>query len=178
MEKAKKSFHVADYCVFGAVLLISLGIGLYHALRGGKQKTKGEYLMGNRQMSLLPVSISILVSIISSNTILGVPAEMYHYGIDHFFSIGGSIAACVVIAFTFVPLLYPLKLTSCYGYLELRFRSPLPKKLASLIIVAFLENATIGYSLESLCVCVCVFVCVCVCVCFCTITQKEIDLGT
>ena len=46
----------------------------------------------------------------------------------------------------------------------------------SIIIVAFLENATIGYSLESLCVCVCVSVCVCVC--FCTITQKEIDLGT
>ena len=31
------------------------------------------------------------------------------------------------------------------------------------IIVAFLENATIGYSLESVCVCVCVCV-VCVCV--------------
>ena len=29
-----------------------------------------------------------------------------------------------------------------------------------IIIVAFLENATIGYSLESLCVCVSVFVCV------------------
>ena len=35
-----------------------------------------------------------------------------------------------------------------------------------LVTVAFQENATIGYSLES------------VCVCFCTITQKEIDLGT
>ena len=32
------------------------------------------------------------------------------------------------------------------------------------IIVAFLENATIGYSLESVCVCVCVCVCLCVCV--------------
>ena len=31
-----------------------------------------------------------------------------------------------------------------------------------LIIVAFLENPTIGYSLESVCVCVSVFVCVCV----------------
>ena len=29
-----------------------------------------------------------------------------------------------------------------------------------IIIVAFLENATIGYSLESLCVCVCLCVCV------------------
>ena len=33
-----------------------------------------------------------------------------------------------------------------------------------IIIVAFLENATIGYSLESLCVCVCASVFVCVCV--------------
>ena len=135
MENAKNSFHVADYCVFGAVLLISLGIGLYHALTGGKQKTKGEYLTGNRQMSLLPVSISILVSIISANTILGVPAEMYSYGIDYVFSAGGAVASCVVIAFIFVPLLYPLKLTSCYEYLELTFRSPSPKKLASLILI-------------------------------------------
>ena len=37
-------------------------------------------------------------------------------------------------------------------------------KKPSLVIVAFLENATIGYSLESLCVCVCVCVCPCVCV--------------
>ena len=29
-----------------------------------------------------------------------------------------------------------------------------------LVIVAFLENATIGYSLESVCVCVCPHLCV------------------
>ena len=45
-------------------------------------------------------------------------------------------------------------------------------KNLNVIIVVLLENATIGYSLESLCVCVCL------CVCFCMITQKEIDLGT
>ena len=43
-----------------------------------------------------------------------------------------------------------------------------------IFIVAFLENATIEYSLES----VCVYVCVRVCVRVCTITRKEIDLGT
>ena len=51
------------------------------------------------------------------------------------------------------------------------------------VIITFLENATIEYSLASVCVCVsvfvcvCVGVCVCVCVCFSTITQKEIYLG-
>ena len=49
-------------------------------------------------------------------------------------------------------------------------------KKIGLIIVAFLENATIGYSLESVCVCVCP--CLCVCVCFCMITQREIDIET
>ena len=37
----------------------------------------------------------------------------------------------------------------------------------TIIKVAFLENATIGCSLESVCVCVCVCVCVFVCVCVC-----------
>ena len=41
------------------------------------------------------------------------------------------------------------------------------------IIIVCLQNATIEYSLEYLCVCVCFRVCV-----FLTITQKEIDLGT
>ena len=55
-----------------------------------------------------------------------------------------------------------------YGWMEQTFL----EDTFRVIIVAFLENATIGYSLES----VCVFLCLCVC--FCTITQKEIHLGT
>ena len=35
-------------------------------------------------------------------------------------------------------------------------------KVLQIIIVAFLENASIRYSLESVCVCLCVRVCVCV----------------
>ena len=135
MEKVNNSFHTADYCIFGAVLLIFLAMGLYHAFSGGRQKTIGEYLMGDRHMSLVPVAVSILVSMVSSNTILGMPAEMYNYGIDYFFSFGGLIAANVVIALTFVPLLYPLTLTSCYKYLELRFQSPWLKKLASSLLL-------------------------------------------
>ena len=68
--------------------------------------------MGDHHMSLVPVAVSILVSMVSSNTILGMPAEMYSYGIDYFFGVGAPIAAYVVIALTFVPLLYPLVLTA------------------------------------------------------------------
>ena len=56
-------------------------------------------------------------------------------------------------------------LTTC-GYLLI-----VKTQTGGLFIVAFLENATIGYLLESLCVCVCVSVFVCVY--FCTITKKK-----
>ena len=49
--------------------------------------------------------------------------------------------------------LYQLKLTNASGIHNSCYTG-------TVIIVAFLENATIGYSLESLCVCVCVCVCV------------------
>jgi Na+/proline symporter len=51
-----------DWAVFATILVISACIGIYHALSGGKQNTTKEFLMGNRQMSCLPVAVSILVS--------------------------------------------------------------------------------------------------------------------
>ena len=73
-----------------------------------------KYLVGDRQMSLIPVTISLLVSVISANTLIGVPAEMYAYGINYWLLPIGLVPACIGVAFTFVPLLYPLKITSCY----------------------------------------------------------------
>ena len=51
---------------------------------------------------------------------------------------------------------------------DLQFRGLGRMHLMVLIIVAFLQNATIEYSSEA----------VCIHVCFCMITQKVIDLGT
>lgn len=107
-----KSLHVGDYIIFAGTLLVSLGIGFYHSFTGGKQKTTNEYLMGNRQMNILPVTISMTVSYISTITMLGYPAEMYAFGAQ--FSLGiiaigiGGCLACAV----FVPVFYPLQLTS------------------------------------------------------------------
>ena len=48
---------------------------------------------------------------------------------------------------------------------------------SELVIVAFLENATIESSsvCVCVCVCVCVYVCVCVCVCVCLHGQHTIS---
>ena len=64
-------FHAWDYVVFGLVLAISAGIGVYHACTGGGQKSQKEYLMANRSMSALPVALSVLASFFSASTLLG-----------------------------------------------------------------------------------------------------------
>ncbi len=55
-------FHWVDYILFVAMLIVSLGIGVYAARTGGKQKTTREFLIGNRELTLLPVFVSFLMS--------------------------------------------------------------------------------------------------------------------
>ena len=80
MVNPAHSFHLADYSIFAVTIIVSLGIGLYYALSGGKQRTTSEYLVGNRQMMILPVAISLMVSFESSIMMLGTPAEVYMFG--------------------------------------------------------------------------------------------------
>ena len=71
MESADQvpTFGVADYCVFGGTLLMSLMIGAFYAFRG--QHSNDEMLLGNRQLKVLPVSISVMVSFLSAILIIG-----------------------------------------------------------------------------------------------------------
>ncbi|XP_069104824.1 sodium-coupled monocarboxylate transporter 1-like [Argopecten irradians] len=117
------SFVVWDYAVFGTTIVVSLGIGLYYAFAGGRQKTTSEFLVGNRRMKVLPVAISLMVSFESSIMMLGVPAEVYEYGIQYVLQLIGFLLASCLAIHVLVPLIHPLKITSAYEYLELRFKS-------------------------------------------------------
>lgn len=116
-------FHIADYCIFALTIIISLGIGLYYALSGGKQRTTSEYFVGNRKMAILPVAISLMVSFESSIMMLGTPAEVYVYGLQWLMGNLGFFIANILSIIIVVPLVHPLKITSAYEYLELRFDS-------------------------------------------------------
>ena len=104
--------HVADYIIFASVLLISLGIGIYYSLAGDRQRTNKEYLLGNRNMALIPVTLSLTVSFVSSNTFLGYPAESYSFGSQMWMSIIGAIIGMFAACFVYVNVFYNLKLTS------------------------------------------------------------------
>ncbi|XP_028995194.1 solute carrier family 5 member 6 [Betta splendens] len=117
----QKHFTVVDYVIFAVLLGASMCIGLYYALSGGRQRTTQEFLMADRSMSCLPVSLSLIASFQSAVAIIGVPAEIYSHGTQYWF-IGCAYALGLFIpAHVFIPVLYRLQLSSAYQYLELRF---------------------------------------------------------
>ncbi|CAL1531976.1 unnamed protein product [Lymnaea stagnalis] len=129
----KHHFHVGDFIVFGLTIVISIAIGIYYALSGGRQKTTSEYLVGGRTMSFIPVAISLLVSFESSIMMLGLPAEAYVFGIQNIIGYFGFFVAQVLSVHMVVPLLHPLRITSAYEYLELRFQSRAVRYLGTLM---------------------------------------------
>ncbi|KAJ8311684.1 hypothetical protein KUTeg_011039 [Tegillarca granosa] len=133
---------ILDWIVFTGLLVISTCIGIYHAFSGGRQKTTREFLVGNRELTLFPVAISILVSFQSAILILGAPAEMYTKGTQYYLYTYGQIFATFLASVIYVPLFYPLKLTSVNEYLELRFKSKAAKLVATFINI----SATIIYT--------------------------------
>ncbi|KAG8013157.1 Sodium-dependent multivitamin transporter [Nibea albiflora] len=117
----QKHFTVVDYVIFATLLAASMGIGLYHALSGGRQRTTQEFLMADRSMSCLPVSLSLIASFQSAVAIIGVPAEIYTHGTQYWFIGCAYILGLLIPAHVFIPVLYRLRLSSAYEYLELRF---------------------------------------------------------
>ncbi|XP_063399336.1 sodium-coupled monocarboxylate transporter 1-like [Mytilus trossulus] len=135
------NFHAADYAVFGGMLLVSMGIGIYHACAGGKQKSTKEFLMANQSMRSLPVALSILASFFSASTLLGTPAEIYEYGTQYWVSVFGAMLAPVTGALLFGPMFFKLKVVSVFQYLEERFQSKSVRLFGALI---FLVRTIIG----------------------------------
>jgi len=59
-EDLSSRFQWPEYVVFGAMLGISAGIGIFYGCVGGKQKTTSEFLMAGRSMSTFPMAMSLI----------------------------------------------------------------------------------------------------------------------
>ncbi|KAM4595872.1 sodium-dependent multivitamin transporter-like isoform 2-T2 [Polymixia lowei] len=116
-----KHFTVVDYVIFAILLAASMGIGVYYALSGGRQRTTQEFLLADRSMHCLPISLSLIASFQSAVAIIGVPAEIYTHGTQYWFIGCAYILGLLIPAHVFIPVFYRLHLSSAYEYLELRF---------------------------------------------------------
>uniref|UniRef100_A0A8C1D679 Sodium-dependent multivitamin transporter n=1 Tax=Cyprinus carpio carpio TaxID=630221 RepID=A0A8C1D679_CYPCA len=110
-----------DYVIFVLLLVASAGIGLYYAFSGGRQRTTQEFLLADRSMSCLPVSLSLLATFQSAVAILGAPSEIYTHGTQYWFLGCSYFLGLLIPAHIFIPVFYRLHLSSTYQYLELRF---------------------------------------------------------
>jgi len=105
-----------DYVVMAAFLCVSLGIGIYHSLSGGRQRTTSEFISGNRRLSVIPTAVSLFVSFVSAIALLGGMTEFYQYGLMFFVWAPPSfVVALVVTERLIIPWLYPLRLVSING---------------------------------------------------------------
>ncbi|XP_048841179.1 solute carrier family 5 member 6a [Brienomyrus brachyistius] len=114
-------FTIVDYVIFAILLVASVGIGLFYAFSGGRQRTTQEFLLADRSMSCLPVSLSLLATFQSAVAILGAPSEIYANGTQYWFLGCSYLLGLLIPAHVFIPVFYRLRLTSAYQYLELRF---------------------------------------------------------
>ncbi|KAJ0056908.1 hypothetical protein NL108_000698 [Boleophthalmus pectinirostris] len=115
------SFVFGDYVVFALMLLMSAAVGVYYAWTDRHRQSSGDFLMGGRTLSALPVAMSLTASFMSAITVLSTPAEVYRYGSIIGFSCISYVLAMTVTSEIFLPVFYRLGITSTNEYLELRF---------------------------------------------------------
>ncbi|KAK9722162.1 Sodium:solute symporter family [Popillia japonica] len=113
-------FSWLDYFLFILMLLLSALVGVYYGIIK-KQKTAADYLLGNKQMGILPISMSLVSSSLSGLAVLGVPADIYRYGVTYMLALLIFPLVILVGATIYIPVFYNLQITSTYEYLSLRF---------------------------------------------------------
>lgn len=107
-----------DYLAVIAYLAVALLI-LYWA--GRKQKDTEDFFLGGRSMPWLAVGLSIMATLLSTNTYLGAPGEMIRYGPSYFVGFLAYPVAAAIVLLLWIPFFMRLRLTSAYEYLQHRF---------------------------------------------------------
>ncbi|XP_055538986.1 sodium-coupled monocarboxylate transporter 1 [Wyeomyia smithii] len=116
-----RRFSWPDYLVFVMMLFLCILIGIYFGFMQRKPSTEVEYLMGGRTMLVFPIALSLIASFISGITLLGLPTEVYSFGIQYVYVALGVAAMGIVMGYIYLPVFHKLNITSTYEYLEKRF---------------------------------------------------------
>ncbi|CAB3239791.1 unnamed protein product [Arctia plantaginis] len=120
ITRLMQRFSWIDYVVFVFMLAISAVVGVYWGFMK-KQTTQSDYLLGGRNMKVIPVSMSLVASFVSGITLLGSPTEVYMHGTQYAFIIVSIFLMSVIVTQVYLPVFHQLKITSNYEYLSLRF---------------------------------------------------------
>lgn len=118
MTKAESpEFGTANFVVMGVFLVATLGIGVFYGVRGKSSRS----LLISRNMSVAPVSLSMMATFLSAILIVGTPSEIFYFGLEWYACVFAFPCGAIISAVVFQPVFFPLGLTSVYEYLGLRY---------------------------------------------------------
>src|SRR5262245_49937898 len=109
---------VFDFVVVVLYIIATLVI-VYRASR--HQHNTDDFFLGNRRMPWMAVGLSIMATLLSSLTYLGLTGEIVKNGIAGFMTQAAVLPAAPLVIFLFIPFFMRLRFTSAYEYLEQRF---------------------------------------------------------
>ncbi|XP_017776936.1 PREDICTED: sodium-coupled monocarboxylate transporter 2-like [Nicrophorus vespilloides] len=135
-ELYRSKFQWHDYVLFAIMVLISVFLGIYHGYFSKKQSVN-DYLTGSRNMKVIPIAFSLTASLVSGVSMVALPADIYIFGATNILI---PILVPVVLLFScqyVLPVLYHLKLTSIYEYIELRFDQRM-RVIASFLYILYM----------------------------------------
>uniref|UniRef100_A0A673AC22 Solute carrier family 5 member 5 n=1 Tax=Sphaeramia orbicularis TaxID=375764 RepID=A0A673AC22_9TELE len=121
-DSPTSGFCLADYAVFAVMLLVSMAIGIFQALKKNPTNTSADHFFtGGRSLPAVPVGLSLCASFMSAVQVLGVPAEASRYGFKFLYMCLGQSINSLLTALLFLPVFFRLGITSTNQYLRMRF---------------------------------------------------------
>lgn len=107
-----------DAVVVGVYLALMLMMGFWIARKNASTE---DFFVGGRTLPAWAVGISLIASLLSTITYLGMPGEMFRTGIGFLTRQIGVPFVLLVVWFIWIPFFMRLELTSAYEYLQRRF---------------------------------------------------------
>lgn len=123
-----------------------LGMGAWTAYR---QRSTEDFFVGGRTLPSWAVGISLLASVFSTITYLGLPSEMFRAGLGYLVRELSIPVTWCIVWFVVMPFFARLRLVSAYEYLEYRFNFAtrvLAACLCILLLVGWMAVATVTAS--------------------------------
>ncbi len=126
------SFTNADWAVLGLYVLLLAVAGWLTTRRG--MKAEDYFLAGHHAPAWL-VAISVLSTVQSAATFLGVPDNSFRGDYTYLGGVLAALIAAWIVAHVLIPRFYALKVTTVYELLELRFDARARRAAAAMYLV-------------------------------------------
>ncbi|MCA8998231.1 MAG: sodium/solute symporter [Planctomycetaceae bacterium] len=138
--------HLLDYIVIAAYLGVTIWLGILFS-RG---QSRNEFFNAGRSMSWLPVGLSVMATLFSSNSFVFYPSAAYSSSLRIGLSLVAFSLAVPIVAWFFVPVYTRLDCQTAYEYLERRFGLPVRCLASGLFVflrIGWMASATYAASL-------------------------------